>query len=117
MHFYKPKQSFLIISIVLIVLLSLLIYYLTKTKALYAYLLSVNIITFLFYGYDKHRAKDNGARIPEVVLHVLALIGGSCGALTGQLFFRHKTRKRKFLAVYAMILVIQTAIIIWVIMK
>ena len=68
----------------------------------------------LFYGYDKHQAGNNGFRIPEIVLHLLALIGGSPGALLGQILFRHKTRKVKFSFVFIMIVIIQVVVIaVW----
>lgn len=48
-------------------------------------------MTFLFYGFDKNRAIKNKNRVPEIVLHILALIGGTHGAFLGQKVFRHKT--------------------------
>ena len=75
----------------------------------YAYLGGVNLATVAFYGYDKRQAGAGGLRIPEVVLHAAALLGGSPGALAGQMLFRHKTRKRSFKAVFAAIVVVQFA--------
>ena len=103
----------MLISIVLIVILSGLFYYFTKIKLLYAYLISINLMTLLFYGYDKNQAKNNKSRIPEVVLHLLALIGGSLGALIGQFYFRHKTKKLKFQMIYVMIVIFQIGLIIY----
>ena len=110
---YKPKKYFIIISVVLIVILSFLFSYFTDIKILYAYLISINLITLLFYGYDKYQARNNGFRIPETILHLLALIGGCPGALLGQLYFRHKTRKWKFQAVFVMIVIIQIVIVVY----
>jgi len=77
---------------------------------LYAYLMSVSVTAFLFYGYDKRQSLRSGWRIPEVVLHLLALVGGSPGALAGQIFFRHKTRKLKFRIVFAAIVILQVVL-------
>ena len=111
MPVYKPKKNILILAAALIVLLSALLSYFAEIKILYAHLISINLITLLFYGCDKHRAKNDGFRIPEIILHLLALAGGSPGALAGQLYFRHKTKKWKFLAVFAVIVIIQIVII------
>ena len=47
----------------------------------YAYLAGVNIVTLLAYGYDKRQAIAGKGRVPEVVLHLAALLGGTPGAL------------------------------------
>ncbi len=72
------------------------------------YLLCINALTFCVYGADKLRARRRIWRIRESTLHVLALAGGTLGALAGQLIFRHKTRDRRFRFVFAMIVVLQT---------
>ena len=53
-------------------------------------------VTLLAYGSDKSQARRKGGRIPELTLHLLALAGGWPGALVGQRWFRHKTRKWGF---------------------
>ncbi|MDD5038440.1 MAG: DUF1294 domain-containing protein [Dehalococcoidales bacterium] len=63
-------------------------------------------ITFLLYGFDKAQSKTGGWRVPEVVLHVLALSGGFPGGWAGRSIFRHKTRKNFF----GFILAVSTAI-------
>ena len=75
----------------------------------YAYLVGVNAIALLLYGYDKRQAVVGGFRVPELVLHLGALVGGSPGALLGQGLFRHKTRKFRFQVVLATIIVLQIA--------
>jgi uncharacterized membrane protein YsdA (DUF1294 family) len=75
----------------------------------YAWLVSANAITLLLYGYDKRQAVVGGSRVPELVLHVAALLGGSPGALLGQGLFRHKTQKLSFQMVFAAIVLLQTA--------
>ena len=76
----------------------------------YAYLAGINIITFLFYGYDKRQSQDNKTRIPELTLHLLALLGGTLGALLGQMSFRHKTKKLSFRIVFLAIVLIQAGL-------
>ena len=52
-------------------------------NALLYYLIVINIVTFLVYGMDKLKAKQGSWRISEVTLLILAIIGGSIGALLG----------------------------------
>ena len=60
------------------------------------YLSVINFFTWVCYGLDKGRAKSGKRRIRERTLLLLALAGGSLGALAAMLMFRHKTRKPKF---------------------
>ncbi|KAF2705342.1 DUF1294-domain-containing protein [Pleomassaria siparia CBS 279.74] len=53
-------------------------------------------VTFLLYGYDKMQARNLEWRVKETTLHSLELLGGWPGALIGQHFFQHKTRKTAF---------------------
>jgi len=61
-------------------------------------MLTVNIISLVAFGIDKLNSKKRGYRIRESNLLALAFFG-PFGALAGMLFFRHKTRKIKFLLV------------------
>ena len=67
------------------------------------------------FGQGTKKSTKQWFKIPEVVLRLLALIGGSPGALVGQILFRHKTKKYKFLLVFVMIVIIQVVVIfVWV---
>ncbi len=103
---HNPQKYYSIAAIISILLLSGLLYY-WNFNIIYAYLLSISIITFLFYRHDKKRAVNNKGRIPEIVLHLLALIGGTIGALLGQISFKHKTRKFKFRIIFKLIIIVQ----------
>lgn len=74
------------------------------------YLIVANLAAFLMYGADKRRAKKNRWRISEKALIMVALIGGSVGALGGMYLFRHKTKHMKFVIGVPVILVIQIVI-------
>jgi len=82
-------------------------------QGLVAYLAAVNVVTFVLYGVDKAVAGSSALRVPEKVLHLLALIGGSPAALIAQPFFRHKTRKTSFRRVFWVIAIAQTAALIY----
>jgi len=56
----------------------------------------MSLATFIVYGIDKRRAKQEGDRISELKLHILSLLGGWPGAIAGQKLFRHKTHKKSF---------------------
>ncbi len=73
------------------------------------HLTAINLITFVLYGTDKLLAKTDKRRIPERVLLFFAILGGSIGALTAMLLFRHKTRKKKFSVTVPIIAFIECA--------
>ena len=55
---------------------------------------ALSLVTFGIYGHDKAQAQNNGPRVPEVVLHLLGLLGGTPGAFIGMRMFHHKTSKQ-----------------------
>ncbi|MCW5760233.1 MAG: DUF1294 domain-containing protein [Phenylobacterium sp.] len=61
-----------------------------------AALIALNIAAFVSFGADKARAERERQRLPEWHLLTMALFGGAAGAIAGQYFFRHKTRKQPF---------------------
>lgn len=79
----------------------------TYAEAGILYLIAINIVTFIIFGWDKFKAKSGGWRVPEKTLLAFAAAGGSIGALIGMKVFRHKTRKAKFTVLVPMILAAQ----------
>jgi uncharacterized membrane protein YsdA (DUF1294 family) len=63
---------------------------------LWAWLIAVNVCAFAFYGYDKRAARRGRLRVPEVLLHLPAVLGGTPAAWIAQRLFRHKTVKGRF---------------------
>ena len=80
-------------------------------NALLYYLIVINVVTFLVYGIDKWKAKKGSWRISEATLLILAVIGGSFGALFGMKVWRHKTMHKKFKYGLPLILLAQIALI------
>ena len=74
-------------------------------------LIVLNIVTFLVYGIDKWKAKQGSWRISEASLLILAVIGGSIGALFGMKVWHHKTMHKKFKYGLPLILLAQIALI------
>ena len=106
-----------LVSLVLALALTLGLFLLLRLQAswyslLGCWLLAVNVIAFGYYGYDKARAGAGRTRVPEVVLHGLALAGGTLGAYAGMRVFRHKTIKGTFRLVFWTIAVLQVALVI-----
>ena len=71
------------------------------------YLLCINLIAFAAYGWDKRKARKGAWRIPERTLFLLAVLGGSVGAIAGVYLFHHKTRHKKFTLGLPVVLLLQ----------
>ena len=113
------------------------------TEALLYYLIVINVVSFLVYGIDKWKAvnqrgqsqtrlsyaerkqprpkprpkvkaKQGSWRISEATLLILAVIGGSIGALLGMKVWRHKTMHKKFKYGLPLILLAQIALIYFI---
>jgi len=82
-----------------------------------SYLLVVNACTFIVYGIDKLKARKGLWRIPEATLLILAAIGGSIGAWSGILVWRHKTKHWKFRLGVPAIFIIQLALLTYIHVK
>jgi len=78
------------------------------------YIAAVNLIGFLLMGIDKRKAVKHAFRIPEATLFTIALIGGSIGSIAGMYFFRHKTRHWYFVYGMPAILLLQIALVMFV---
>ncbi|HJB95472.1 MAG TPA: DUF1294 domain-containing protein [Candidatus Mediterraneibacter intestinigallinarum] len=81
------------------------------------YLIVINIVTWIAFGLDKWKAKSGKWRIPERTLLLLALAGGSLGALAGMIMFRHKTRKAKFFISVPVMFVVHCVIVTVLVLK
>ena len=80
-------------------------------KYVIIYLLIVNVITFLLYGFDKWKAKRDKWRVPEKTLLMFAAVGGTIGAFAGMQVFRHKTKHAKFVIGVPLIFILQAALV------
>lgn len=78
---------------------------------LIVYLVIINITAFIAFGMDKRKAKKGRWRIPERTLMMLAVLGGTLGALLGMYGFRHKTRHLKFVLGVPLILAVQAGVL------
>jgi uncharacterized membrane protein YsdA (DUF1294 family) len=90
------KLFFILVAAGLALLIGGALLWFTSLPFYPVWLATLGVITFLFYGFDKAQSKTGGVRVPEVVLHGLALAGGFLGGWAGRWIFHHKTRKRAF---------------------
>ena len=76
-----------------------------------AVVLALSLLAFVFYGFDKRRARKDGRRVPEKTLHLIAVSGGWPGALIGQRVFRHKTQKLSYRIVFWLCVMLHLAVV------
>ena len=81
------------------------------TQTIVYILICINVVTFLVYGIDKWKAKKGSWRISEATMLILAVIGGSIGAMLGMKVWHHKTQHKKFKYGLPLILLAQIALI------
>ncbi|MCA9948079.1 MAG: DUF1294 domain-containing protein [Anaerolineales bacterium] len=91
----RPRYFFGLIGIVATAVLFIIMQATTNWAWMLNWLISASVVTFVFYALDKGSAKAGTYRIPEMILHLMAIIGGFVGALLGMLVFRHKTNFRE----------------------
>lgn len=65
-------------------------------KIFIIYFISINLLTFIIFGFDKLLAIKNKRRISEKTLLLLSFIGGCFLEFIGMFLYRHKTKKIKF---------------------
>ena len=75
----------------------------------FLYLVFINVAAFAAMGIDKWKARHDKWRIKERTLFLLAILGGSVGAIAGMFLFRHKTRHWYFKLGLPAILILQVA--------
>ena len=110
----SPRAAFLVVALVCIALAAWGVYGLgIALPAWPLWILCSSVVAFLFYGWDKLQASQGGWRVPELVLHILALAGGFPGAWLGRRVFRHKTKEPLFLIVIILSAILHIALAAW----
>ena len=84
-------------------------------KTILLLLVAVNLVSFTLYGLDKLKAKKGLWRIKESTLLLVALLGGSLGALLGMEIFRHKTKHWQFKVLVPVFFILHIALAVWLV--
>ena len=106
------KARYTLIAFVIAIALTIGMIVLLKWDWLICWLISISVVTFGAYGYDKSIAgNDNRMRVPERVLLLLALAGGSLAAWLAMKVFHHKTIKGSFRRNFWIIVVVQIVLV------
>lgn len=77
------------------------------------YVLIMSAAGFSICAYDKRAAIAGRGRVSENSLFAVSALGGSAGVYAAMLFFRHKTRRVKFMLFIPLIILLQAAIVIY----
>ena len=116
-RYVSPLEFYGLASTMMVVIVAFLLHLRYSLDLVEAWLITANVVTVLFFGYDKLLAWSGRNRIPEKVLFGLSFIGGSPGGLAAMLIFWHKIKKPNFQRVFWAIVVLQTFVgSIWVFM-
>ena len=86
-------------------------------KNIIIYFIIINLLGFLMMYIDKKKAIKGKWRISEKSLFVVTLLGGGIGTNVGMNMFRHKTKKMRFSIGFPTILIVEIALIIYLIIK
>jgi uncharacterized membrane protein YsdA (DUF1294 family)/cold shock CspA family protein len=103
----NPYIFYSIMGGCLVVLMASLVWWYFELQPLAAVFLALNVGAVFFMGLDKLLARSGSVRTPEVIVFVIALLGGSPGVILGTNVFKHKTRKASFQFVLLLIIVAQ----------
>ena len=82
-----------------------------------AYLILINVITFIVFGVDKRNAACGKWRVREITLLELAIVGGSIGGITAMRVFRHKTQKMKFKICMPLIFILHCSVAVYLVLS
>lgn len=85
--------------------------------ALGVYLVAVNLLAAILTISDKRRSIRHRFRIPEKVLFLAAILGGSIGEYVTMRIIRHKTLHKRFMWGLPAIIVLQLAAAAWLIFR
>ncbi len=80
-------------------------------KCFVVFIIAMNIVTFLAFGFDKLKAVKGRWRISEATLILLSLCFGSVGHLLAMKTFRHKTQKWYFWLSGVLFLILHTGVL------
>lgn len=81
------------------------------------YFVFISLVTFIVTALDKYKAKRGKYRISEATLFILAILGGALSEYLTMLAIRHKTLHKRFMIGLPAIIILQLALIIFVLLR
>ena len=77
------------------------------------YFALISSVAVIVTAHDKSAAKKSKRRVPEKVLFLIALLGGSLAMYLTMKAIRHKTLHKRFMIGLPLIFIVQTGLIIY----
>ncbi len=109
---FNPYTRFALVALLAVLLITYLQLLLFPTwDVVFAWLIAVNVVTFIAFGYDKAVARQGALRVPEAILLGLTLLGGGIGGILARPLFRHKTQKVSFRLVFWPCFIVSIALV------
>lgn len=81
-------------------------------KGFLIYLIVMNLVGLAVMAMDKSKARHHAWRIPEKMLFLVSVLGGSIGTWAGMYLFHHKTKHWYFVVGMPLILVLQIVLFV-----
>lgn len=81
------------------------------------YFIVINLLAVALTVYDKSAARKNKWRISEKTLLVVSALGGGIAMLATMYAVRHKTKKMKFMIGIPLIILVQSGIVVFILVK
>ena len=100
--------GFGLISVAMMGVLYTFIYDSTVWNPYAVWIAASSVTTFVMYGLDKLLSKIGNVRTPELILHLLTIVGGFPGGWLGRIVWGHKTNVTKH-PWFPIVLVLSTA--------
>ena len=110
----RAQLTYWVIGLVISLIIFIVLNATTAWNAYFTWIVAATLTTLGMYGMDKILAKVNGRRIPELSLHLMAIMGGFIGAAIGIPLFRHKSNFRQnplFIPILVVSLIAHAALI------
>jgi len=98
-------------------LLLLLLGSLTPWPFYFVWLAAWSVCGLILYGLDKGLARAGGPRVPEMILNLLAAVGGFAGCWAGMAAFRHKSNFRKHPIMWAVLVLSTAGHAVWIYLR
>jgi uncharacterized membrane protein YsdA (DUF1294 family) len=86
----------------------------TSWPLYFVWLVACSLCGFVLYGLDKTLARAGGPRVPEMILNLVAALGGFTGCWLGMATFRHKSNFRKHPLMWAVLILSTAGHAVWI---